>query len=158
MSRRLLDKNFCVIPWSGFELEPDGKIKNCIISADVIGDTHKQDIEDIISNNPLRKRMLAGEYPTNCNGCYLQEKNLKQNFDSISSRIYYTKQLANKLTPTLLDNDNNFELKHVDLRWSNLCNQACVYCGSSYSSKWAQELGEKVSRNKKSTEKIKKYV
>jgi len=158
MSRRLLDKNFCLIPWTGFELDPDGKVKNCIISTDVIGDTHKQEIEDIIANNPLRKKMLNGEYPTNCSGCYLQEKNLKQNFDSISSRIYYTKQLANKITPTLLDKDDNFELKHVDLRWSNSCNQACVYCSSGYSSKWAQELGEKISRNKTSTEKIKKYV
>ena len=158
MSRRVLDKNFCVIPWTGFELEPDGKVKNCIISTDVIGDTHKQNIEDIIDGNPLRKKMLAGEYPTNCKGCYLQEKNLKQNFDSISSRIYYAKQLTNKITPKLLEKDDNFELKHVDLRWSNTCNQACVYCGSEYSSKWAQELGEKIPKSKTSLEKVKKYV
>ena len=158
MSRKLLDKNFCVIPWTGFEVGPDGKVRNCIISTDVIGDIHKQDIEDIIAGNPLRKKMLAGEYPTNCNGCYLQEKNLKQNFDSISSRIYYAKQLANKISPTLLDKDDNFELKHIDLRWSNSCNQACVYCNSTCSSKWAQELGSKIPKNKTSTEKIKKYV
>jgi len=158
MSRRVLDKNFCVIPWTGFELEPDGKVKNCIISTEVIGDTHKQDIEDIIAGNPLREKMLAGEYPSNCNGCYLQEKNLKQNFDSISSRVYYTKQLANKITPGLLDKADNFELKHVDLRWSNACNQACVYCGPEYSSKWAQELGEKIPKNKTSLDRVKKYV
>ena len=158
MSRRLLDRNFCLIPWTGFELEPDGKVKNCIISTDIIGDTHKQDIEGIIASNPLRKKMLNGEYPKNCNGCYLLEKNLKQNFDSISSRIYYTKQLANKITPELLDKEDNFELKHVDLRWSNTCNQACVYCNSDYSSKWAHELGKKIPKSKTSMEKIKKYV
>ena len=147
-----------MIPWTGFELEPDGKVKNCIISTDIIGDTHKQDIEGIIASNPLRKKMLNGEYPKNCNGCYLLEKNLKQNFDSISSRIYYTKQLANKITPELLDKEDNFELKHVDLRWSNTCNQACVYCNSDYSSKWAHELGKKIPKSKTSMEKIKKYV
>lgn len=158
MSRKLLQKNFCIIPWTGFELEPDGKIKNCIISNDIIGDSHKQDIEEIIKNNPLRKKMLNGEYPSNCDGCYLQEKHRKQNFDSVSSRLYYGKNLATKIPSDLLENENNFKLKHVDLRWSNSCNQACVYCGSSYSSKWAQELGEKIPKSKTSIEKIKKYV
>jgi hypothetical protein len=35
MSRKLLDKNFCVIPWTGFELEPNGNVKNCIISKEI---------------------------------------------------------------------------------------------------------------------------
>ena len=140
MSRKLLQKNFCAIPWSGFELEPNGNVKNCIISKDVIGNIHNNDIETIIKNNPIRKQMLNGEYPSNCEGCYLQEKHRPNNFDSISSRLYYAKQLGPKIKTDLLDNADNFDLTHIDLRWSNSCNQACVYCGSNYSSKWAMEL------------------
>ena len=36
MSRKLLEKNFCVLPWTGFELEPSGVVKNCIISKENI--------------------------------------------------------------------------------------------------------------------------
>ena len=33
----------------------------------------------------------------------------------------------------------------IDIRWSNVCNHACVYCGPEYSSKWATELKIKVA-------------
>ncbi len=158
MSKKLLQKNFCAIPWTGFELEPNGDVKNCIISTDIIGNIRSQDIKTIIQGNPLRKQMSNGEYPSNCNGCYLQEKHRAQNFESISSRIYYTKELANVISKDLFNNDKNFELRHIDLRWSNACNQACVYCAPEYSSKWAQEKGIKIPKNKDSIEKIKKYV
>lgn len=158
MSRKLLDKNFCVIPWTGFELEPNGNVKNCIISKDIIGNIHKDNIEEILSNNPVRKEMLEGKYPSNCAGCYLQEKHRPNNFDSISSRLYYAKELANKVPKDLFDNKDNFVLKHIDVRWSNSCNQACTYCGPSYSSKWATELGEDIPKDKSKTDKLKEYV
>ncbi len=158
MSRKLLDKNFCAIPWTGFELEPNGDIKNCIISKDVIGNIQKDSIQQIIKNNPLRKQMLEGKYPSNCSGCYLQEKHRGKNFDSISSRLYYAKALANKVSPNLFDNAENFDIKHVDLRWSNSCNQACVYCSPNYSSKWAMELGQKQQKPKEDIKKLKEYL
>lgn len=159
MSRKLLDKNFCVIPWTGFELEPDGDVKNCIISKEVIGNIDSQSIQEIIAkNSSLREDMLAGKYPQNCSGCYLQEKNRPKNFDSISSRLYYAKNLGTKIPKGLLDDAKNFKLKHVDLRWSNKCNQACVYCYPSYSSKWQQELGLPLTKPKDSMSKFKEYI
>jgi radical SAM protein with 4Fe4S-binding SPASM domain len=158
MSKKLLQKNFCAIPWTGFELEPNGNIKNCIISNDVIGNIKNQDIQTIINKNPLRQEMLDGKYPSNCSGCYLQEKHRGNKLDSISSRIYYAKELANSITPGLLEDKDNFELRHVDIRWSNACNLACVYCDPKYSSKWATELGEPVKQNKDSIAKLKDYI
>ena len=49
MSRKLLEKNFCAIPWTGFELDPDGRVKNCIISKDAIGNLNKKPIKDAIA-------------------------------------------------------------------------------------------------------------
>ena len=88
MSRRLLDKNFCVLPWTGFELEPNGNVKNCIISKDTIGNIHQNNIEDIIqskTNLNIKTQMLNNEFPKNCEGCYYQEQHRSKNFDNISS-------------------------------------------------------------------------
>lgn len=159
MSKKLLDKNFCAIPWTGFELEPNGNIKNCIISKDKIGNIYQNNIEDIISSNTnIKQQMLNGKYPSSCAGCYLQEKHRGVNFDSISSRLYYAKEIGPYVKPNLFQDKNNFDLKHVDLRWSNACNQACVYCNPKSSSKWAAELGQKIPNNQKEIDKIKKYV
>ena len=161
MSRKLLDKNFCVLPWTGFELEPDGTVKNCIIAKDKIGDIHKNDIESILhseKNQNIKGQMLNKQYPTSCSGCYFQEKDRATSFDSISSRLYYAKEIGTSVDNTLLDDGNSFDLRHVDLRWNNKCNQACVYCGPQYSSKWAQELKVKQEVEKENVEKVKQYV
>ena len=81
MSRKLLDKNFCVLPWTGFELEPSGVVKNCIISKETIGNIHQNSIEDILQskkNLEIKAQMLNKEFPNNCTGCYFQEKIVQQ--------------------------------------------------------------------------------
>ncbi len=156
----LTNKSFCVLPWTGFELEPDGTVKNCIISTTKIGDTFTQDIQQILSskeNLETKKAMLEDKKPKNCAGCYLQENNRK-NLSSISSRLYYNKELAKLVDKDLFDKIENFSLHHVDLRWTNHCNQACVYCGPEYSSKWAQELGTKIQSSYKNRKKVKNFV
>ena len=161
MSRKLLDKNFCVLPWTGFELEPNGIVKNCIIAEDTIGNIHQNSIENILQskkNLEIKTQMLNKEFPNNCTGCYFQEKDRATSFESISSRLYYAKELGPHISNNLLDDKNNFDLSHVDLRWNNKCNQACVYCNSDYSSKWAQELNIKQKFEKGNVEKVKQYV
>ena len=148
MSRRVLDKNFCVIPWTGFEVEPNGDVKNCIISKDVIGNLRENSIEQITEKNSvIRKQMLDGEFPKSCEGCYLHEKHRIKDFGSISSRLYYAKEVTPHISKDLLEDPKNFELRHVDVRWSNKCNYACVYCSPLYSSKWETELGIKPTKN-----------
>jgi radical SAM protein with 4Fe4S-binding SPASM domain len=156
----LTNKSICTLPWSGFELEPSGTVKNCIISKTKLGDINKTNIKDIMQskrNIELKESMLKDQKPHNCSGCYLQEKQTKD-LSSISSRLYYLKELGTKTNLDFYDDTKNFALKHVDLRWTNSCNQACVYCGPRYSSKWAQELGEKVKSNKEARQEVKDYV
>jgi len=149
MSRRVLDKNFCVIPWTGFEIEPNGDVKNCIISNDIIGNLRKDTIQEVIGKNSyIRQQMLEGRFPKNCDGCYLQEKHRANDFQSISSRLYYAREITPHISKNLLENSDSFELRHVDVRWSNKCNHACVYCGELYSSKWEEEKGIKPSKEK----------
>ena len=156
----LTNKSFCVLPWTGFELEPNGNIKNCIISTARLGNIEERDITSILSgeeNLKIKQQMLEDKKPKNCAGCYLQEQDRK-NLSSISSRLYYTKELGSVVDTTLYDQIENFSLHHVDLRWTNHCNQACVYCGPEYSSKWAQELGREIKSPVESRRKVKDFV
>jgi len=159
MSRKVLDKNFCVIPWTGFQAEPNGEVKNCIISTDVIGNLNHETVPEIIKkNSKIRKQMLKGQFPKNCENCYLQEKHRDRDFGSISSRLYYAREITPHISKNLLESSDNFELRHVDVRWSNKCNHACVYCSSFYSSKWASELGEKNFKVRDANSKLKSYL
>jgi MoaA/NifB/PqqE/SkfB family radical SAM enzyme len=72
--------------------------------------------------------------------------------------MYYAKELGPHIKKDLFNNPSNFDLTHVDLRWSNRCNQACVYCGAENSTKWAKELGIKQKTDKDNIAKVKEYV
>lgn len=156
----LKNKSICTLPWSGFELEPNGKVKNCVISKHRLGNINNTNIKDIINgetNVRLKESMLEDDMPANCSGCYLQE-NDRNNLSSISSRLYYHKELGTKIPMEHYNDARNFSLKHVDLRWTNACNQACVYCSPELSSKWGQELGEKVKSKVYARQQVKEYV
>ena len=66
----LTNKSFCVLPWTGFELEPNGNIKNCIISASNLGNIEEQNITSILSgeeNLKIKHYIKIGE---ECSICY----------------------------------------------------------------------------------------
>ncbi len=156
----LKNKSICTLPWSGFELEPGGNVRNCVISKTKLGNINNTNIKDIINgkqNVELKKSMLKQELSFNCSGCHLQEKN-RSDLSSISSRLYYLKELGTKIDLDFYDDAKNFSLKHVDLRWTNACNQACVYCSPALSSKWAKELGVKINSEKQSRQEVKDFV
>jgi MoaA/NifB/PqqE/SkfB family radical SAM enzyme len=156
----LKNKSICVLPWTGFELEPNGVVKNCVLSSEHLGNINDSSIVDILHghrNLELKDQMLADKKPKNCQGCYLQEKN-RSDLGSISSRLYYLREVGAKNKLDIYDDKNNFSLKHVDLRWTNSCNQACVYCGPLLSSKWAQELGVKVKSDQQARKEVKDFV
>jgi radical SAM protein with 4Fe4S-binding SPASM domain len=157
----LTNKSFCVLPWTGFELDPNGDVKTCIIAKEKIGNIQNNSIKEILQSEKMleiKKAMLDDKTPFNCRGCHLQEVGRKNDFESISSRLYYMKELAPFVKTELYDDVKNFNLHHIDLRWTNHCNQACVYCGPSYSSKWAQELNKQVKSDRIEREKLKEFV
>jgi MoaA/NifB/PqqE/SkfB family radical SAM enzyme len=138
----LTNKSFCPLPWTGFIVQQNGDVKNCVLSSEVIGNSDANSIEEILAgekNIKIKEEMLADKKPASCIGCYQLEKD-KNNFDIISQRIYYIKELRS-VDPVLYDQIINFDLHTVDIRWTNQCNQACVYCGPHNSTLWEKELG-----------------
>jgi sulfatase maturation enzyme AslB (radical SAM superfamily) len=122
----------------------DGTVKNCIRSADRMGNIKDTPIEDILlgSKNIAKQTNIINNKPaTGCHTCYDLEHG-KNGFEIISDRIIYIREFKN--TPLDTYRPNNFDLQTVDVRWSNLCNLACVYCGPEFSSKWASELNVRI--------------
>ena len=131
---------FCPVPWTGLMYNFDGAVKNCIRSAETIGNIKDNTIEEIVLgevNDTRQSMILNGIYSTNCRPCHDLETG-KKSFDIISDRKFYIREL--KQVPLDTYKPNNFDLQTIDVRWSNLCNFACVYCGPTFSSKWASEL------------------
>jgi len=137
----LTNKAFCPIPWTGFYVDTSGAVKNCICSYETIGNLKDDSIQAILhgeKNTATKTQILAKQEPNTCGYCYSLEKD-KRSFDIVSSRVYYLKELK-KVDPELYKRADAFDLHHVDVRWSNTCNHACVYCDHVLSSKWASEL------------------
>jgi sulfatase maturation enzyme AslB (radical SAM superfamily) len=138
----LTNRSFCPMPWTGLMYNFDGKVKNCIRSQDnmPIGNICHQPIEDILigqENVNRQQDIINRNTIPSCQSCYDLERG-KTGFDIISDRIFYIREL--KKVPTDTYRLGNFDLQTIDVRWSNLCNFACVYCGPDFSSKWASEL------------------
>jgi MoaA/NifB/PqqE/SkfB family radical SAM enzyme len=142
----ITNQYFCPMPWSGLMYNFDGKVKNCIRSPEALGNIKDQDIEQILlgPKNINSQQQIINKHPVNsCNVCYELEN--KKSFDIISDRVFYIKELkpAKHLN---LYSAGNFDLQTVDVRWSNLCNFACVYCNPEFSSKWASEINAQINQ------------
>jgi MoaA/NifB/PqqE/SkfB family radical SAM enzyme len=130
---------FCPMPWTGVMYNFNGEVKNCIRSAGPLGSIKHQPIDQIlVDNNRPRQQQIVDQLPVEtCHTCYDLERG-KKGFDHISDRVFHIRELKN--TPVDTYQVGNFNLQTVDVRWTNLCNFACVYCNPEFSSKWSDEL------------------
>ncbi len=156
----LTKKNFCVLPWVGVYIQPDGDVRNCAITKETLGNLNKEKLVDILdgpNNQNIKKDMISDVFHPRCSQCHQLEKNQKNSFDQVSNRVWYLKSLS-KTNLDIYDNSTNFNLRMLDLRWSNTCNFACVYCGPNLSSAWAKELNEPQHINESALEQSLEYI
>lgn len=128
-------ENFCAAPWAGLSIDPDGQAKICCISKDKQPLT---EFDQVINNSKfieIRQSFIDDQQHTNCVDCWKREKS-ESEWESRRS-IYQYDYFHN------LEDPNQFQLEHLDLRWSNTCNLNCVYCGPTYSSRWAELTDQK---------------
>lgn len=155
----LTSGKFCPLPWTGLMYNTDGTVKNCIRSAGQLGNLRDQPIEDILHgpvNLDTQQRMLTDQPGRDCHTCYSLERD-KSGFDIISDRIFYIRELKQVPLDTYQLGQHN--LHAIDVRWTNLCNFACVYCGPHFSSRWADEVGMTLDRpSKEQVEAFKTYI
>lgn len=137
----LTNPYFCPMPFTGLMYNFDGTVKNCIRSAEPIGNIKDQSVENILTgmtNQDTQFRMLKQMPGERCYPCYDLETE-KRSFDIISDRVFYIREL--KSVPMDTYRVASHDLHSIDIRWTNLCNFACVYCYPQFSSRWSEELG-----------------
>jgi organic radical activating enzyme len=89
----------------------------------------------------MRRMMQAGQRPEECEYCWKMEDMDK---DAISDRtfksiIYSEADLHHAF---VLDPDKNVNLKTFEIAFDRVCNLACSYCNSSFSTTWAKDINK----------------
>lgn len=122
-------KPYCTAPWTGLIVRETGDVSICCASRLSLGNIRSKSIIEIIQSpllEDIKKDIQVGKYNSNCSVCYQHGKNSG------------TTSLRNKFN---IDHpDISKGLQFLDIRWNNLCNLYCVYCGPRPSSTWEDKL------------------
>lgn len=115
---------FCVLPWYSNEIQKNRVTPCCLLPTHANIDQIKQDL-------------LSGVNSPACNACWSVESSGQQSRRQ-TSNMFLEHSLAKDLPE--IRNDcitGKSQTMLYQVYVSNLCNQACVSCGSVASSKWA---------------------
>lgn len=156
----LTKKNFCTLPWVGVYIQADGSVRNCAITKEEIGNINQDSLDNILRgpiNQNIKKDMLADISHSRCSQCHSLEKGQRNDFNQVSNRVWYLKTLKNS-DLNIFDAPENYQLRQLDLRWSNTCNFACVYCGPDLSSAWEKELNQPQTINEQALQQSLNYI
>lgn len=145
-----MNKAFCVLPWVGLHVNTDGEVFPCCSSDYQMpyGNVNTgESLNSIYKNSEfhnVRRMMLNGERPKQCQICYDEEKT-----SGWSSRLGFNDSYKEEVNKTRLPISGAKRIQMLDIRFSNICNMKCRMCSSGFSSLWAQEdkqrgIGDKV--------------
>jgi len=133
-----LSKTFCMHPFTGLATREDGAICACCRSHPV-GFIQNDTLENIWNNDAMqriRKQVLNGERPTECEPCFSLED---QGVESLRMR-----HIAGKIPEARINLYPNtqllevmpFEIPTMELKLNNLCNLKCRMCHPMDSTSW----------------------
>lgn len=134
MSKSIL----CYYTMSGINYK-NGFVTSCPQQSDQLhlyNTTHVIKPSDIINSEGFkkhRKEMMSGNWSKGCHLCKEAE-----DIGAHSMRQDYTPDVSHYNVET---GEVNFSsIKHLELRFSNACNMACLHCSDVYSSGWMSKL------------------
>lgn len=126
----------CILPWIHLHTTPDGKCYPCCISNKSKPLTTAKTLEQSWNSSrmiAIRDGMLNDKKPSECAICYSQEAAGAMSKRQ-QSNIRFAKHFSSpEISSSVL---NDFSLKFLDLRFSNVCNQKCRTCGPVFSTGW----------------------
>jgi len=133
-------KTFCMLPWTGVNIEPNNMVRPCCEFKKSLGDSSKDSLETIWNSDAwkkVRKDMLSNVPMPACQRCYDKQHMGRDTLRQSANRL-----LINEID--LIDQTKDdghldvFQLNYWDVRYNNLCNLACRSCGPDASSSWYQ--------------------
>lgn len=132
------ESTFCVLPWIHLMVQPSGHIHPCCNSQEILGNTSVDTLQDAWNSVPLRKMrlsMINDSYHPACSRCYENEMHSEQSArQRINNMFLHHYDLAEK---TNVDGSvDEFNLRYMDIRFSNICNLRCRTCNHHASSRW----------------------
>ena len=138
---------FCAAAWTALYLDPDGGVDFCCVARNNLGNIKHQTIQQILDSDrvrQIRQSMIDNQPVKGCDACWRQDRDHRM--QTFFNSKYVLQQTIGRetahdpdLTPEFFNSLDRTKLKYLDLRWNNTCNFACMYCGSWYSSLWAEE-------------------
>lgn len=129
----------CILPWIHLQVDNDGATRACCNAKQIgkpLGNLLKENIVTMWNNDnyrKLRKQMLDGIEPEECKPCYeserlgLYSKRLRENADWLTYDSIANSEIA------------EFKIRHLDVRFNNVCNFKCRYCDPARSHSWAND-------------------
>ena len=129
---------FCPAPWTSLNIDQTGRVSPCFHARGSVGNIKETTIQKIIHGpvlTDMRAHMARGEWHTGCSWCKQLEETT-----GVSGR---TVRRASAETLTAIEQNpvNYFELQHIVVNWSNLCNLTCTYCNPDTSTAWQSIKG-----------------
>lgn len=149
--KELLDKKgcgFCLAKWTQVTMHLGPGITHSCHHVKA----HKIPVEELAGNpsalhntnykKEIRKQMLNGKRPKECDYCW----RIEDNTDAYSDRVFksldaYSVHHYDEIAART--GDENYYPKYVEVSFSNVCNFKCSYCGPAFSSKWGEEIKQK---------------
>ena len=110
---------------------------------------HKIDAEEVKLNPAalhntkhkklMRKQMLCGERPSECEYCWKIEDIGRDNIsDRVFKTVIYDDDNIQEISKLPWDTD--VPLKTMEIAFDRTCNFACSYCNASFSTTWARDI------------------
>lgn len=136
---------FCMLPWVHQFVHTNGDMLPCCVGDYQLplGNVRESDPETIWNSQPyreLRSNMLNGIESPACNGCYSRRKLHGIDATALAHANHMFGGYFDLVRETNPDGSlPDFNVKSLDIRWSNICNFKCRTCGDWNSSSWAIE-------------------
>ena len=128
---------FCILPWMHFYFNPQGQVTPCCqANTNYPLSNYKTNKIDFNSAKivKFRETLLNGLEAPQCSSCYIKEQNQVVSPRQTSNQKFYSYRPKE---PTA--NVDDFKLRYVDVRLSNVCNLKCRMCSGKFSSRIADE-------------------
>ena len=150
---------WCPLPWTHLGIKNNGDLRMCSHSQSAgkgntllcnnnipltIADISTTDVINCDTLKAVRKDMLAGKWPKQCQRCLnesLTDSNSRNKWETERHKDSFTKEMALSIT----DPDGSVSgltWQDFDLRIGNECNLRCVMCFAGETSKWYDDHEE----------------
>lgn len=128
---------FCSAPWTSLNIDQTGRVTPCMHCFDPsLGNIKNNTIQEVIHGEKfqeLKQTMARGEWHRVCNWCQRLEETT-----GVSGRTQ--RKVSQETLDAINANFDYFNLEHIVINWSNLCNLSCTYCNPDTSTAWQSAL------------------